>query len=52
MELKNCQRCKHYLQNITDTTVCRFKNEIYFRPIFNGKIISCPKDEGYTSIRW
>lgn len=46
MTLSLCKKCGHHIESVADCTLCRHGNDVNHRVIFNGAVLSCPKDLG------
>gem|GEM_PF-1424812 len=45
MKIQDCRQCPFHISSVADCALCRYNNEAGYRAIFQGEVISCPRDE-------
>jgi hypothetical protein len=44
MKIHQCRQCSFFVEAMADCTVCTHGNDMQHRVVFQGSVISCPRD--------
>lgn len=44
MKIHQCRQCSFFVEAMADCTVCIHGNDMQHRVVFQGSVVSCPRD--------
>jgi hypothetical protein len=44
MNINDCRKCLYHREEISDSVICRFSNEVNYFIVDRGDVVTCPKE--------